>query len=200
MMGTFPRFNCNPTVRRETTSRRVARVGRTDGLADPLPGAANPWHPSTLLFTLILASAFGCGGGSGPNASRDVTGLRTQLTDADPERRADAAFALGQRGSESKAAVQELIAALKDEHLRVRLQAAVALGRIGPAAAEAVPALVAALRSSESTLRRQAAAALGGIGSAARAALPALEQARQDPAPIVRQAAEEAVARIKPKG
>ncbi len=91
-----------------------------------------------------------------------------------------------------EAAVDGLIAALKDPDEDVRCQAAWALGRTGKT--RAVDALLEALGDSPE-VRRQAIRALGEIGDAR--AMPALTQALKDDDARVRRAAAKAIARIK---
>lgn len=81
---------------------------------------------------------------------------------------------LGEIGDEAKAAVPDLIEAIKDRPSK----AAEALGDIGPAAAKAVPALRELLRNGGPREREAAAKALGQIGSAAQDAIPELQKAR----------------------
>jgi HEAT repeat protein len=77
----------------------------------------------------------------------------------------------------------------------VRERCAHALGKVG--AAEGVPALTASLRDPEWTVRRHAALALGELGAAARPAASALEQLGRDTDRRVRQAAQEALKKIR---
>lgn len=70
---------------------------------------------------------------------------------------------------------------------------------MGPAAREAVPALIETLRDeNESAVVRQWAAwSLGQIGPDARGAVPALVEALGDASPNVREAAAEALEKIR---
>jgi HEAT repeat protein len=62
----------------------------------------------------------------------------------------------------------------------------------------AIPRLRKALRSERQLVRLEAAVALGDIGPAARSAVPILELvAEDDPLPVVRDAAEEALKKIR---
>ncbi len=139
-----------------------------------------------------------------------VAALIEDLKDEDEEVRRDAAAALGDIGpaaAKNKDAVPALIVALKkDEDEEVRRNAATALGKIGPVAAknkDAVPALIIALKKDvDEEVRRNAAIALGKFGPAAaknKDAVPALTEALKDEDEDVREAAEEALKKIKAK-
>jgi HEAT repeat protein len=144
----------------------------------------------------MLVAACGCQASTQMH-EQDVSKLVAMLAEADPARRVQGAYALGQLGTAAEVAVPQLVAALADEHPRVRQTAVVSLGQIGPGAKAGVPALVVVLeKSDDNVLRRQAAAALGRIGPNASAALPALRKASQDKSRIVREAALEAVEQI----
>lgn len=90
--------------------------------------------------------------------------LIKNLSDKDPDVRADAADELGKKGAVAKKAVPDLIAALKDPEETVRDAAVDALGQIGAAAKDAIPELAKALGDDKATVRELAAIALGQIG------------------------------------
>jgi serine/threonine protein kinase len=96
-----------------------------------------------------------------------VQSLLESLLDSDPDKRGQAARALGSLGGAAREAVPALAAALKDREGLVRTEAARALGRIGPEAKSAVPALSAALKDREPRVAREAAEALKRIAGAA---------------------------------
>jgi 3-methyladenine DNA glycosylase AlkD len=94
-----------------------------------------------------------------------VPSLRKTLReDKDPNMRYYAAQSLGHFGPEAKAAVPDLIEALKDEDKMVRMGAGYALAEIGPDAADAVPALQDAAKDPEKEVRDAAEYALKQIG------------------------------------
>src|SRR5688500_7967368 len=95
-----------------------------------------------------------------------------------------------------QAAIDGLIAALKDSDAGVRKQAAIALGELESSAA--VPALIDALKDSEVEVRQSAMSALGDIGDARAAA--AIAGALKDADPRVRARAAGALAEIGDKG
>ncbi|HEY7424159.1 MAG TPA: HEAT repeat domain-containing protein [Gemmataceae bacterium] len=94
----------------------------------------------------------------------DVGELIKQLQSGDNDARRAAAKALGEGGTESKAAVPALIKALKDRDTFVRRFSAQALGEIGPDAQSAVRPLTAAVDDSKKEVQSAAAAALGKLG------------------------------------
>lgn len=94
----------------------------------------------------------------------DVDDLIKQLQSDDNEARRLAAKALGEGGTESKAAVPALMKALKDHDTFVRRFSAQALGEIGPDARPAVFALAAALDDPKKVVQSAAAHALGKVG------------------------------------
>lgn len=96
-----------------------------------------------------------------------VPDLKIALQDSDDDVRRNAAAALGQMGGAAKAAVPDLIEALKDD--KVCDSAINALGGIGSEAEAAIPALVELLK--DDNLWQTVAYTLGAIG---KAAVPAL--------------------------
>jgi serine/threonine protein kinase len=100
---------------------------------------------------------------SPPGPPPTVQGLLESLGDSDPDKRSQAAKALGSLGGAAREAVPALTVALKDREGLVRTEAARALGRIGPEAKSAVPALNAALKDREPLVAREAAEALKRI-------------------------------------
>jgi len=161
------------------------------------------------VFVLILvAAAVPAAHGQGPKfLDRPMGDWVKDLSDADPEVRRGAAFALGKIGGEggSAAAVDALTRALGDRDAAVRDFAASGLGDVltalgdGGAAywAAAGPALRAALKDDkEPRVRRSAAYALGAFGPAAEPARDDLIAAAGDSSPIVRQNAAWALGRL----
>ena len=87
-----------------------------------------------------------------------------------------AASALGELGPKAKAAVAQLLVALKNPE--IQNNAAHSLGQIGVHSPEAVTALMDVLKNApEKEARRSAAGSLGAFGPAAKAAIPALSAA-----------------------
>lgn len=72
-----------------------------------------------------------------------------------------------------------------------------ALGEIAPTDSRVVAAMSAAMRNTDRRVRTTAARVLGKAGPAARPALPALEKAARDENASVRQAAAEALEKIR---
>ena len=92
------------------------------------------------IVVVLLANSASAGGKKAESApGKSVSQLVADLKSKDAEARADAAEALGRKGSDAKDAVPDLIAALKDADENVRDAAADALGKMGPAAKAAVP-------------------------------------------------------------
>jgi hypothetical protein len=78
-----------------------------------------------------------------------VPSLMRALSDADPKRRAEAAWLLGRIGPGAKQAVPALVDALSDPLPSVQKAASRALGQIGPDAAGAVEALMRLVEQTE---------------------------------------------------
>jgi HEAT repeat protein len=146
---------------------------------------------------VAVSLLLGCGSRA-PYEGKSVAELRQMLADADPKVQAQGAYGLSLKGAEARAAVPALAAALRGKEPLVRQYAARALGRVGPGTPEAVPALTEALRGPPWEVQREAALALGLLGAEARAALPALERLRDDENRPLRQAAREAIKKIRP--
>lgn len=107
-------------------------------------------------------------------AAADAPGatLIAALADPDPERRQQAAWALGRRGTADADAVAALRRALDDRQERVRAEAAAALQRVR--ALEARPDLLRALADPRQSVRWRAARALSTFGGPATAEIPTL--------------------------
>ena len=86
-----------------------------------------------------------------------------------------------------RAAVSELVGALRDKSSTLRWAAGVVLSRLGPAAEGSVPALIEALKDEWPDIRAQAAHALGQIGGAPQDAIPAIIGLMQDEVVFVRE-------------
>lgn len=127
------------------------------------------------------------------------TVLRAGLKERAGSVRRAAAEALGNLGTDARAAVPALAEALTDPDLRVRWAVADALGQLGPPARAAVPALVEALSDPELPIRIAALDALGWIGADARSAVPLLLARLEDADSNLRWAAAAALVRIDRK-
>jgi len=110
-------------------------------------------------------------------------GVRNALPRPVPraERRATAAWALGQIGPAARPVSAALVAALDDSENRVRAEAAQALRYVNPRASGAIAALARRLSDPTPLVRSRAAEALWNMAPESRAALPALIQLLHDP-------------------
>lgn len=145
----------------------------------------------------------------GANLKAAIPSLIEGLKNKDASIRRNAAFALGELGSDAEPALNELSFVLQnDSDLEVRRNAAFALGEIGVPAIHvllsmlndkdprvrrnvtsalvrigqpAIPSLVKLLKDGDPIMRRNSAVILGNIGPKAGDAIPALEKALQDP-------------------
>jgi HEAT repeat protein len=129
---------------------------------------------------------------------KDIDTLIRELRSVRPDRRADAAQALGEMGPLAVSAVRSLTSALSDPDRSVQIEAILAIDGIGPAARDAVPELVRILKGDGSDLYAAASAALGSIGHDAREAAPTLGQLLHDDDESVATAAALALTRILP--
>ena len=118
-------------------------------------------------------------------AEAGVPRLVASLSDAHPEVRRCAAWALGRRGSTVVSAVPSLAAALRDRADSVRSEAAHTLGQMGAASRPAVPSLFASLCDERASVRWQAARSLSAL-PLARDAVPALVAALRNDDDYVR--------------
>jgi len=118
-----------------------------------------------------------------------------------------AAQTLERLGVKAKAAAPALAAAMENDDYRVSQSAANALLKMGPEAQAAIPTLIliverkltpaSEVKNSYMMRPHKAAEILGHIGAAARSALPALEQLARDTNAEYRQAALDALKRIR---
>ena len=144
-------------------------------------------------------------GAIGPEAAAAVPALRRLVGDAAkaPGLRYSAAYALGRIGPAAQEADPELrkLAESEDELMAtVAIWAALKVAPQDKSLFErAVPLLRRALRGDREMVRLEAAVALGDIGPAAATAIPMLELvAEDDPVKGVRNAAAEALKKIRP--
>ncbi len=175
----------------------LGALGRTPGGALPLLVAALGDEEAVVRREAALALT-----SLGPKAEAAVPALVQgwQRSRSLPDRTA-IAFALGQIGSGSRAAVPLLLESLAAEDRILPIVSACALARIDPddarLAAAAAPVLARALADDDVTLRAEAAEALGRLGAATRETTAALRQALNDPAEPVRQRAAAALRQIE---
>lgn len=130
--------------------------------------------------------------------SHAIPGLVELLKDPQAEIRQRAVLALGQIGTEARAALPALIAALSDRDDVVRVGAAQIMQTLGTQASEATPALIANLQAHHPEVRATAAAALGHIEAGAKESRWPLVECLLDPAESVRYAAALSLGRIDP--
>jgi HEAT repeat protein len=119
-------------------------------------------HSDTLvaILSFLGIGLAGCGGAKRVEHSVPVL-VQTLKEDKDPNMRYWAADSLGKLGSDAKAAVPDLIMALKDESKIVRAGAAYALGEVRQP--EAVSALQETAKDPEKEVRDAASFALKQI-------------------------------------
>jgi HEAT repeat protein len=142
-----------------------------------------------------------------PASAAAVPALARALQDEGPVVRLYAALALFRLRAQARPAVPALIKALKDGanktfinsfSMTVGEMMVCALGRASAGTAEGVPALMEALQSADRNAMRVAAArALGEIGPEAHPAAPLLEVMLRDQHPQIKEAAQEALRKIK---
>jgi HEAT repeat protein len=110
--------------------------------------------------------------------------------------RRDAAWALGELGSDGQEGVPYLINTLNDSNSAVRNYSAEALGKIGKEAKPAIPQLIVACSDPMYTVRANAAAALGMIGLVEPGVVDALIKAVNDSEESVRHSAGAALGKL----
>lgn len=181
----------------ERALRVFSRMGASAAGAVPLVvellGEAEPTRRHD--FVLALGSI-------GPAAVEATSALVPMLHDRDEDIRVATAFALANIGPGARAAVEELQKNLKSKDQLLSLACAEALLQIQPddanTVATAVSVLVNLLQEGKTDVTRlEAAAALGDLGTTAKSAATALQKAQSDPSPAVRDAAHEALAKIR---
>lgn len=135
----------------------------------------------------------------GPNAEQAVSALGKATGSRHEPIRWNAVRSLGRIGPAARPMIPRIISFLKDRDEGMRMTAAAALGQIGHGSPEVVSALIDALQTDpgQFAVREEAAKALGKIAPPAEAAIPVLEKARNHKFPDVREAAAEALRKIK---
>jgi HEAT repeat protein len=127
-----------------------------------------------------------------------VPALAHLLTDLDLDLRLAATTALERYGPAARAAVPDLLVAMRCTDAEVRMGAIRTLGAVGePSAHRIVPALAEALTDSDARVREMAAVVLGKFGPAAREAADVLERALQDRNADVQKASGEALLKVR---
>jgi HEAT repeat protein len=141
----------------------------------------------------------------GPEAAAAIPALRRLVADANakPGLRYSAAYALGRIGGAAKEALADLRPLAESEDEMLATVAVWATLKIEPEdrslVERAIPLLRRGLRADGEMARLESAVALGDIGPAAGSAIPILELvAEDDPVKAVRNAAAEAVKKIRP--
>ncbi|HEY1785125.1 MAG TPA: HEAT repeat domain-containing protein [Pirellulales bacterium] len=132
------------------------------------------------------------------SAPTSVADLAKAVTTGSAKSREHALDRLADRGPKAKAAVPQIIAALKADEPGVRWRAARALGAIGPAAADGAEALAAALDDADHHVRSHAAYALGAIGAPSKKYVKPLVAHITDEDSHVRRSVIRAIDRIHP--
>lgn len=137
-------------------------------------------------------------GGLGPKAVAAVPALIKSLQDSDAEIRLQSAITLGQIGPDASAALPELIKATKEKNNDVRCEAIHSLGRLGKAGHAAIPDLIRIVRDDEvAEVRLAAIQELGEFGPDAKEAIDALTVASKDGRLAIREAAADALKKIR---
>jgi HEAT repeat protein len=190
----------SPDVR--TTVPALIRV-----LNEPIDSDQETVEGTTAVTTFTgpahgAAAALGRLAPSTPASGQAVAALTEVVRSGPPQRRASAADALAQFGSDAAVAVPALVILLGQsdagkESTRNQEAAAAALARIAPgtsSADQAVAALTAALKSDSIATRKSALQALPSFGSAGAGAIPLIRTLKEsDPTPNVRKAAASAL-------
>jgi HEAT repeat protein len=134
----------------------------------------------------------------GTTASGASAALIDTLQDRDVEVRQAVAIALARVGPPAETALPKLLKAAHDPDKSVRCHAIHALGALGKPAVSAIPDLIDILRKDEAAdVRLAAIEELASFGQDAKAAIDALTVASKDGRTAVRDAAQEALKKIK---
>lgn len=140
-------------------------------------------------------------GAIGPKAASAIGPVTEALADPERDVLLTAGYALGKMGPAAKESAPALRKLLDSNDDLVKLTGVWALLQVDSTneahVKAAVPQMTAALKNPLPFIRAEAAMTLGDLGKAAASALPALEAAQKDPNRAVREAATEAVKKIK---
>lgn len=178
LRGTLPRPRENPFT-------EVAAVNAYQDIGPGvIPSLTKLLKDDRAIVRSSAAWALGSFRQSGQSDTVKIDSLIRALSDPDALVRLNAARALGKFGSEANAAIEPLIARLKDDDkgdlnrgigmVGVRATAARALGKIGPNAKAAVPTLLILANDPHAYTGMEAAIALWRIASNTSVALPLL--------------------------
>jgi HEAT repeat protein/lysophospholipase L1-like esterase len=151
----------------------------------------------TVATSGLIEGASAEGAGPAP-AESTVPALLAALQDARPTVRARSAWALGQKGSEARAARGALIPLLNDADPGVRWRASEAVAALGVDRESCLSPLSEVLQQRTSPGRAQAARLLGRLGGEARIVVPLLVDALLDPREEVRSQAAVALGAVGP--
>ena len=154
-----------------------------DGLAD-----------SDVEVRTVSAAAVGELGARG---TRHVGRLAELLNDKDEGVRMEAAHAMGQVAQKPSVSVPALMGALNDSSVGVRSNAAGSLGSFGAGASSSVSSLIEATGDADQLVRSNAGDSLVEIAMESPRALSMIKQAAISEGPRIRQAAREALEKIK---
>jgi HEAT repeat protein len=140
-------------------------------------------------------------GAIGPKAASAIGPVTEALADPERDVLLTAGYALGKMGPAAKESAPALRKLLESNDDLVKLTGVWALLQVDPTNEShvkvAVPQMTAALKNPLAFIRAEAAMTLGDLGPAAASALPELEAAQKDSNRAVREAATEAVKKIK---
>src|SRR5258707_13524566 len=161
----------------------VERAGRIS-LHSYIDPGGGPIRMRKLIILGLAVLLVGCGPKEPLHKGKPASYWTQALQDPDAQTRREAAGALA--ALKAKAAVPELITALKDKDDEIRAKAAEALWSIGSNSKDAIPALTAALKDKSAAVRLSAAGALGEMAPEAQTAIPALRDILKDKDAYVR--------------
>lgn len=136
----------------------------------------------------------------GPDASEAMPEALAALDSPDPQLRATAVYLLGRVGEAAEATTPRIREVLKSGDEFNRMVAAWALIRIKPNPEDikaAVPLLIRGLQDNRPRIRAEAAHTLGDVGGPGPLVVAALKKALEDDDEQVRNAAKEALAKLK---
>ncbi len=119
-------------------------------------------------------------------AQQDVDRVVSEAIDkwneGSPVSREEALQRLGSLGRDARAAIPQLIGALRDPNPRIRVRVAAFIEHVGTAPKESVPALTALLKDPDAAVRDAAASALATLGRRAEGSIDAMVESLHSPA------------------
>jgi HEAT repeat protein/lysophospholipase L1-like esterase len=152
----------------------------------------------TVIASGFLAGVPSDGGPADAVAPASATQLVADLASPKAEKRAAAAWRLGQMGAPAREALPALIRALHDPDVNVRWRAGDAIADLGVDAHCCLAGLVDVLKRADGPGRGAAARLIGKIGADAHDAVPFLAEALRDPREDVRAQAVVALGQMGP--